>query len=71
MNNIEDGAKLKASDLQTWIKKVDRLKALAKSFGDDDAIEQLKLQIERIQLLYRALTGDNSLANKGAHSSTE
>ena len=46
--------------MQMWFKKVDKLKVLAKSFSDADALDQLDQQIDRMNLIYRALTGDNS-----------
>ncbi|KAN0128350.1 P-loop containing nucleoside triphosphate hydrolase protein [Lactarius tabidus] len=61
INSIKDGSQLKASDLQKWFKRVDRLKVLATSFNEGDAINILNKQIDRMNMIYKALTGDDSL----------
>lgn len=58
---------LKASDLRNWFKMVDRLKVLTASFNDPEATGTLDAQIDRMNLMYKTLTGDNSPeVNKGA-----
>ena len=72
LNGIAMGEKIKASDLEAWFKKVDRLRALAKGFSDADALNELDNQIELMNLMYRTLTGDNSpTINKGERSYRE
>jgi hypothetical protein len=72
LDSIEEGTQLQAADLKEWFKRVDRLKVLAKSFNEVDALERLDAQIQRMNLIYRALTGDNNpSATKGACSLTQ
>ena len=69
LNTIGAGAKLKASELNEWFKRVDRLKNLAKSFNEEDARDKLDAQIRRMNLVYKSLTGDNnpSVTKGGLH----
>jgi hypothetical protein len=60
LHDIVEGVKIKAVDLQAWFKKVDKVKVLAKGFSDADAVDQLDRQIDRMNQMYKALTGDNS-----------
>src|SRR6266702_1342796 len=62
LNTIGVGVKLEVKVMHEWYKKVDRLKVLAKSFTDEDALKELERQIERMNWAYKALTGDNSPA---------
>ena len=62
-----DVSDLKVSDLLKWFKKVDRFKELATNFNENTVSTTLAPQIERMNLIYKALTGENSLTiNKGA-----
>ena len=58
---------LKVSDLLKWFKKVDHFKELATTFNKNTVSTMLALQIEHMNLIYKALTGKNNLTiNKGA-----
>jgi hypothetical protein len=60
MNNIAIGATLVTADVKSWFKAVDGLKGLAKVFSDEDTLKELDTQIERMNWVYKALTGENS-----------
>ena len=47
-------------DFKEWFKAVDTLKELAERFYDDDAIEQLDAHMQRLNWVYKGLTGDIS-----------
>jgi hypothetical protein len=54
------------SDIKQWFKAVDSLKILATSFSDEAALEELDSQIDKMNWVYKVLTGDNSpLVMKG------
>ena len=60
---------LKVSDLLKWFKKVDCFKELMTTFNENTVLTMLALQIERMNLIFKVLTGENSLMiNKGALS---
>ncbi|KAH9011667.1 P-loop containing nucleoside triphosphate hydrolase protein [Lactarius pseudohatsudake] len=61
-NKIKSGEKLDVSKMRKWYQNVDRLKVLATSFSDESALEELGKQTDRMNWVYKALTGDNSPA---------
>lgn len=66
LNNIQQGKRMKKSDIQQWFKRVDRLRVLATSFYDTAALEELDRQIERMNWAHKVLTGTHSpVVNKG------
>lgn len=71
LNNIGEGAKVQVSDIEGWFKMVDSLKSLATAFGDEAGLEELEEQIERMNWVYKAMTGNQSpLVIKGECFST-
>lgn len=62
MNDIQAGAGLSLEEMRKWFKSVDRLKALANIFDDESAIKETEQQIERMNWVYKVLTGDHSPA---------
>jgi hypothetical protein len=66
LDAITDVTLLKVANVREWFKKVNRLKTLATSFSDDDAIAEIDRQMERMNLMYRMLTGkENEQTTKG------
>ena len=60
-------ADLKVSVLVKWFKHVDRLKVLVATFSDKGATAALDAQVERMNLMYKSLTGESGPdVNKGA-----
>jgi hypothetical protein len=60
LNSIATGAKVESADIRRWFKAVDNVKALATSFGDEDTLGELDKQIQKMNWVYKALTGENS-----------
>lgn len=59
-------SKLKVSILVKWFKSVDHLKVHVSTFNSKEATETLNAQIEHMNLMNKALTGNNSpKVNKG------
>jgi hypothetical protein len=66
LNDIDAGGVVDVSDLKQWFRAVDSLKALATSFSDEDTLQELDDQIDKMNWVYKVLTGDNSpLVMKG------
>jgi hypothetical protein len=60
LNAIAPGVKLKASQLGQWLKKIDCLKVLANGFNDKEWVVVLNAQMERLNLVYTLLTGEEN-----------
>jgi hypothetical protein len=67
LNDISVGARVNVADIKDWFKAVDNLKGLATAFNNEGALQELEEQIERMNWVYKALTGDTSpMMLKGA-----